>query len=140
MAGGADEPIPEVLLSRQLVEARGLSVGEVVSFSADPSGSAPHRFRIAGVYEPVPDPMRFAARRHEGRLHLSDLLALTSDPTDPHAAAQSVTAVNVKLHRPEEAPGFIRAVGERSPGLVSVPARPRGDVFVVLEKFHEASA
>src|SRR5581483_10494529 len=63
---------PSILVSRQLLEAERLAVGDLVTLSAHPDGSDPHRFRIAGEYEPTPDPMRLGSRRHELRMHLPD--------------------------------------------------------------------
>src|SRR5258705_7689928 len=77
--------VPELLLTRQLLEARGLHVGDTIRLSIDPAGAGARTFRIAGVYEPAPDPMRFAQPRFEARLHLPDLASLTADPSDPAA-------------------------------------------------------
>src|SRR6059036_3015281 len=56
-------PQPDVLVSRQLAEARGLSVGDGISLSARPDGAGARPFRVAGVYEPVPDPLRLTSQR-----------------------------------------------------------------------------
>src|SRR5262245_40619020 len=96
---------PPVLISRQLASAEHLKVGDVVELSSDPSGSRSRPFRVAGVYEPTPDPMRLAVRRHEARLHLPDLIELTIDPSDP-AARDAVTSINLALKNPEEAAAF----------------------------------
>src|SRR5579859_7651832 len=69
---------PSILVSRQLLQAEHLAIGDVVSLSADPSGSQPRAFRISGVYEPTPDPMRLGSARHEVRLHLPDLLDMAA--------------------------------------------------------------
>jgi putative ABC transport system permease protein len=137
----ADEP-PAVLVSRQLLEAERLAVGDLIQLSGDPSGRAPRTFRIAGTYEPTPDPMRLTAERLEARLHLPDLVALTADPGDP-LAAESVGAINVALADPREADRFARDLAARVPGLIVEPTRPAGDrvdPFVVLERFHLAIA
>lgn len=89
---------PSILISRQLAESRGLRIGDIVQLSADRSGNRARPFRIAGVYEPTPDPMRFAQQRLEARLHLPDLLRLTADPSDP-SAAESITSINLALER-----------------------------------------
>src|SRR5215218_8586526 len=90
--GGGD--LPQVLLTRQLMEARSLKVGDAVRLSSDPAGKQSRLFRIAGSYEPDADPMRFAQARHEARVHLPDLVALEADPADP-GASETVTAINV---------------------------------------------
>src|SRR5262245_20132806 len=111
-----DDP-PAILVSRPLLEAQHLSVGDVVMLSAEPSGAHPRPFRIAGAYEPTPDPMRLGAVRHEVRLHLPDLIAMTADPSDP-LAAESVDAINVALANPADAATFARTATARLPGLI----------------------
>src|SRR4051794_24366563 len=71
---------PDVLVSRQLLRDAHLVVGDMVEVASDPEGLRSVRVRIAGVYEPTPDPMKFNVERFETRLHLPDLLALTADP------------------------------------------------------------
>ena len=79
-ASAQESAPPDVLVSRQLAESEGLTVGSVIRLSTDAAGTGAREFRIAGIYEPTADPMRFAQRRHEARLHLPDLLDLTGDP------------------------------------------------------------
>ena len=83
---------PGILVSRQLLEAERLTVGDVVRLSAAPDGSNPSLLRIVGTYEPTPDPMRVTSERLEARLHLPDLLALTTDPTDPKLLLDRIPA------------------------------------------------
>lgn len=133
---------PTILVSRQLLAARGLSVGDVVSLSASPDGSAPRAFRIAGVYEPTADPMKITAPRLEARLHLPDLIALTATPGDP-LDPESVTAINVSLHDPRGASVFARDLRARLPALIVRPTTaPETDSnpFPALERFHQAIA
>jgi putative ABC transport system permease protein len=133
---------PVLLISRQLAESRGLHPGETVWLSPDAVRDHARAFRIAGVYEPTPDPMRFAQQRHEARLHLPDLLNLTGDPSDP-AAAESVTSINVALERPSEAAAFARDAAARLPTLAARPTSADNDrttTFVVVERFHLAIA
>ena len=136
------ESTPGVLLSRQLMEGRGLRVGGVIRLSADPNGKRAQSFRIEGTYEPTPDPMRFAQPRLEARLHLPDLIALTADPSNP-ASSESVTAINVRLKDSSGAAAFARDVEARLPGLVARPVGAPDDrtsTFIVLERFHLAIA
>ena len=138
-----EEP-PAILISRQLSIAENLRVDDTVALSSKPDGTASRRFRIAGIYEPVADPMRLAVKRLEARLHLPDLLSLTADPFDP-SSAESVTAINVALKDPGDADDFVRDASAAIP-ILQLTARPtRGGegtapVFVVLDRFHFAIA
>ena len=138
----AQDPLPELLVSRQLLQSRGLRVGDTVSLSEDSSGENRRRFRIAGVYEPTPDPMRFAQQRLEARMHLPDLLAMKADQADPQSA-DAITAINIRLKRSEDAEAFASDVAARVPGTVARPTRApdeRTRTFVVIERFHLAIA
>jgi putative ABC transport system permease protein len=139
----AAEPArPDVLISRQLAEAFGITTGALVRVSPDPLGGNAREFRVAGLYEPVPDPMRLNAAKHEVRLHLPDLLAMTADPGDPLAAG-TVDAINIALANPDEARPFARDLVSRVPGIrvrLAMGAMREADTFVVLERFHLAIA
>ena len=142
VTGAAVGGPPAILLSRQLVEAERLSVGDVVYLSADPSGASPQPFRLAGIYEPTPDPLRVMSTRLEARLHLPDLIALTADSADP-LAAETVSTINVALQDPTEVQAFARTLSAKVPGLIILPtarpAEPTGP-FAVIERFHLAIA
>jgi ABC-type lipoprotein release transport system permease subunit len=143
-ASAQTEPLPTILITRQLATAEGLNVGDTVTLSNKPDGTAARRFRIAGIYEPVADPMRLAAKRYETRLHLPDLLSLTADPSDP-LSSESVTAINVALKEPGDADSFARDVSARIPiPQITARAAQGGEgsatVFVVLDRFHFAIA
>jgi putative ABC transport system permease protein len=134
--------VPAILVSRPLRESERLSIGDLVSLSTDPAGAHARQFRVAGEYEPIPDPMRLGAVRHEVRLHLPDLIEMTADPADP-LAAESVDAVNVALAAPAGAASFARDVSARAPGLVvrsTTGSDERAAPFIVLERFHLAIA
>src|SRR5207244_8039208 len=75
-SGHSRSGLPEVLLSRQLLEESGVHVGDEVTFALDAQGSRATQFKVVGRYEPTPNPMKFSARRLEARLHLPDVLAL----------------------------------------------------------------
>ena len=129
---------PEILVSRGLLQERGLHLGQVVMLSADARGANARPFRIAGVYEPTPDPSRFTAKRLEARLHLPDLLALAAEPGEA-GAADSVGAINIALKDPADAEAFARELGARSPGVSVVRAAAGDDEhFVIIERFHAA--
>ncbi|MCY4024766.1 MAG: ABC transporter permease [Acidobacteria bacterium] len=133
---------PSILVSRQLAAAEGLRAGDVVHFSTEPSGAGARPFRIAGTYEPTPDPMRVMSARHEARFHLPDLLALGADPDDP-LGEESVDAINVALADPAGALVFASDLRAQVPGLLIEPtARDTGpsSTFAVIERFHFAVA
>ena len=134
----ADEP-PSVLVSRQLAARAHLRIGDVVAFAADPQGTRRTEFRVAGIYEPTPDPMRFTAPRIEARMHLPDLIDLTADPDDA-ASRESLSGINVSLARSEDGRAFATDLSARVPGLRVQPTHsPRDeDPFAVLERFHLA--
>jgi ABC-type lipoprotein release transport system permease subunit len=141
-AAPAASTLPDILLSRQLAEQASLRVGDTVTFAAEADGKDPKQFRVAGIYEPTPDPMRFTSRRIEARMHLPDLLAMTARPDDP-SSADSVRAMNVKLIDPREGDAFSTALSARVPGTFARPtarAQDGSDPFAVLERFHLAVA
>jgi putative ABC transport system permease protein len=134
-------PIPEILASRQLMEAQRLHVGDVISLAAASSGADARQFRIAGQYEPTPDPMRLGAARLEVRLHLPDLLdvAAGTDPGD----RESVDAVNVALRDATHVREASRRLTGSIPGIAAqrtADDQRRAAPFVVLERFHFAIA
>ena len=132
------DAVPQILVSRGLLQERGLAVGQVVMLSADARVANAQPFRIVGVYEPTPDPSRFTAKRLEARLHLPDLLALTAEPGEA-GAADSVGAINIALKDPADAEAFARELGARSPGVSVVRAAAGDDEhFVIIERFHAA--
>ena len=133
---------PAILLSRQLMEAEGLAVGDLVRLSEDPSGREPRPFRIVGRYEPTPDPIRIGTERLEARLHLPDLLALTADPADP-LSTETVSAINIALENPADTFAFSRDLSAKVPGLIiqsTARAASASGPFVVIERFHLAIA
>lgn len=135
------EPAP-ILVSRQLAAQERLVVGDVVRLAPDAKGVGGQRFRIAGIYEPTPDPMRLGSVPREVRLHLPDLLALTRDAATP-AGTEHVEAVNVKLVDPADAERFARDLNGRLPGVLARPAvaaAGSAGPFVVIERFHLAIA
>jgi len=138
--GRADQPTPGILVSRPLLEARQLHVGQIVRLAPEASGAGARAFRIDGVYEPTPDPMRFAQPRLEARLHLPDLLTMTA--AGP-GSDDAIAAINVKLADPADAAAFASDVMARLPGLTARPTRApdeRTQSFVVIERFHLAIA
>jgi putative ABC transport system permease protein len=132
----------DILVSRQLASERGLVVGSVVQLATDAAGAGAREYRIAGIYEPTPDPARLGVVPREVRLHLPDLLDLQRTPgTRP--GTEYVGNINVALVDPADAVAFSRDVNARMPGVI---ARPAGEAagsagpFRVLERFHLAIA
>jgi ABC-type lipoprotein release transport system permease subunit len=134
-------PLPEILISRQLAEGQNLAIGATVRLSPSADGSRAREFRVAGIYEPTPDPQRLGQVPREVRMHLPDLLDLDRKP-DVLAGTEPVEGINITLNNPADARGFARAAQAAMPGLVvrpvseSTPAGP----FRVLERFHLAIA
>lgn len=141
MAAAQDAP-PEVLISRQLAAEQGLTVGSIVQLAVDAEGTRARSFRVAGIYEPTPDPARLGAAPREVRLHLPDLLDLTRPPDVP-AGAEYIGNINVALVDPADAAAFSRDVNARMPGVIARPsteAAGSAGPFRVLERFHLAIA
>ena len=137
----APEPAT-ILVTRQLAERQALSVGDLVQLSAMPDGTDPRTFRIAAIYEPVPDPLHLGEAPLEVRLHLPDLLDLTREPATP-AGAERIDQINVALVDPGGARGFARDLNGRAAGIHAMTiaeAVGPAETFVVLERFHFAIA
>jgi putative ABC transport system permease protein len=135
-------PVPEILLSRQLMEQGGVRVGDVVTLAVDSQGTRGTQFKVVGVYEPTPNPLKFSARRLEARLHLPDLLALSADAGDP-LAGETVGSLNLALADPADAPKVAAVLDTRAVGLISRPTATTtddGEVFAVINRFHWAIA
>jgi len=134
----AAEP-PPILVSRQLAARFHLRVGDIVTLAVESDGRGSRPFRVASVYEPTPDPMRFTAERFEARMHLPNLIEMVADPSDPYAA-ETATSINVRLKSSNDGQQFSNELTARVPGLVaqSTTRRSGSDPFAVLERFHVA--
>jgi len=142
LASAQDTKPADVLVSRQLAESEGLTVGNVIRLSTDGAGTHAREFRIAGIYEPTPDPSRLGQVPRAVRLHLPDLLEMTR-PADVPAGAEYVSSVNVALTDSRDADQFARDVNARLPGVLALPsgdAAGSAGPFRVLERFHLAIA
>jgi putative ABC transport system permease protein len=138
----AADALPSVLISRQLSETEHIAVGDVVRLSPLSDGSRAQQFRVAGVYEPTPNPARLGAVIREVQLHLPDLLDVTREPGTP-AGSEYVQTVNVALVDPSDAAAFARDVQTRMPGIEAQPATGAAEStgpFIVLRRFHLAIA
>jgi ABC-type lipoprotein release transport system permease subunit len=132
---------PDILISRQLAESEGITTGALVRLATRSDGGGARTFRVAGIYEPTPDPARLGSVPREVRLHLPDLLALTRPPDMP-AGTEHVESINIQLVDPADASRFARDVSARMPGVVARPTSEAADAgpFLVLERFHLAIA
>jgi predicted lysophospholipase L1 biosynthesis ABC-type transport system permease subunit len=138
----AQAPASDVLITRQFAAEAGLAPGDVVRLGTRADGTGARAFRIAGLYEPTPDPARLGAVPREVRMHLPDLLALTRDP-NVAAGSESIDGINVALVEPDGADAFVGDVNARLPGVRAVRADRAGDAagtFTVIERFHVAIA
>jgi len=136
------DAVTDILVSRQLAEAEQLAVGDVVRLATTADGSDARPFRIAGIYEPTPDPQRLGAVPREVRLHLPDLLDMTRAPGEP-AGTEPVDGINVLLTPGADADTFARDINARMPGVGAIRAGLAGNAigtFTVLERFHYAIA
>jgi ABC-type lipoprotein release transport system permease subunit len=138
-AAEPDDSPPSILVSRQLAARARLTVGDVVTLAPEANGRGASRFRIVGVYEPTPDPMRFTTPRLEVQMHLPDLAAMTADASNP-SARDTVNAIDVRLANAADASQFSTDLEARVPGISArSTARQTGsDPFTVLERFHVA--
>lgn len=131
-----------ILISRQLAELEGLATDDEVQLATDEQGGNARMFRIAGLYEPTPNPMRLGVAPLAVRMHLTDLLSLTRDAATP-AGTEHVEGINVALLDPENARAFANDVNARIPGVFARRAEGgagSASTFVVLERFHLAIA
>jgi ABC-type lipoprotein release transport system permease subunit len=134
--------LPTILVTRQLATREGLAVGDTIQLATEASGAEARTFRIAGVYEPVPDPMRLGQAPLEVRLHLPDLQAMTRNPATP-VGAERVDQINIALVDPGDARRFADDLNGRTAGIFAMPATDAAgsaETFVVLERFHYAIA
>jgi putative ABC transport system permease protein len=142
LLAGQKPETPSILISRQLAELEQIDVGDEVRLATDEQGTGARVFRVAGIYEPTPDPMRLGAVPREVRLHLTDLLALERDTSTP-AGTEHVDTINVALQNPDEAREFAADVNARIPGVFArqtTGAAGSSSTFLVLERFHLAIA
>ncbi len=134
---GPTDPQP-ILIARQLAESEHLRVGQVVRLSSRATGAGAQAFRIDGIFEPTPDPARLGQVPRIVRMHLPDLLSLSSD-REGRTSAESVT---VGLTKPAEAAQFARDLAGRVPGISARTTSDPADAgpFRVLQRFHLAIA
>ena len=139
-ASDPDTPRP-ILISRQLAEGEGLRVGQVIRIAAAVDGRSARAYRIDGIFEPTPDPLRLGTVPRKVRMHLPDLLDLTR-PAGVPEGSEAIEGINVRVADGVNARQFARDVSARMPGLrADVPADVSATgPFVVLERFHLAIA
>jgi putative ABC transport system permease protein len=141
-AASAQERPNDILISRQLAAERGLAIGSIVQLATDAAGTGARQFRVAGIYEPTPDPARLGTVPREVRMHLPDLLDFTRTRGMP-IGTEYIADINVALVDPADAAAFSRDVNARMPGVIARPASEAAGSagpFRVLERFHLAIA
>lgn len=133
---------PRILISRHLAQAEDLAPGDEVRISRHHTGEAPRTFVVAGIYEPIPDPMQITNARREVRLHLPDLEDLLAARARAGGGDESVVDhVNLLLHDPAQAAQVAEELQRTVPGVAAQPAGGRPAMaFQVLERFHRAIA
>jgi len=139
---GASAKVGDILISRQLATEQGLSVGSIVQLAVGADGTGARSFRIAGIYEPTPDPARLGVVPREVRMHLPDLLDVMRTP-GMLAGTEYIANINVALTDPADATAFSRDVNARMPGVIARPsseAAGSAGPFRVIERFHLAIA
>jgi len=139
---GAEEPLPGVLVSRQLAESRGLAADSVIRLAPENDAQTARRFQVLGVYETTPDPMELSDSKFKVRLHLPDLARLMAAPDDL-LAAETVDQVNLALRNPGASTALAAQLTAETPGVVARPVRAAltgVGTFVVIERFHLAIA
>jgi putative ABC transport system permease protein len=139
---GASAKVGDILISRQLATEQGLSVGSIVQLAVGADGTGARSFRIAGIYEPTPDPARLGVVPREVRMHLPDLLDVMRPP-GMLAGTEYIANINVALTDPADATAFSRDVNARMPGVIARPsseAAGSAGPFRVIERFHLAIA
>jgi ABC-type antimicrobial peptide transport system permease subunit len=131
---------PDILISRQALRDAHLSIGDTVTLSNDASGAGGRTFRVAGVYEPTPDPMRFNAERLEVRMHLDDVLAFRGRTEAD--SVDAISAINLKPTSADDAARLSADLVARYPLLLVRSTARAGDdtPFAVLDRFHLAIA
>jgi ABC-type lipoprotein release transport system permease subunit len=133
---------PSILVSRQLAEAEGLRVGQLVRLSTRADGRNPREFVIQDIFEPTADPARLGAVPRKVRMHLPDLLDLTR-PAGVPAGSERLEGINIKLADAGDAAAFSKELSARMPGVLARPATEaacNASPFQVLERFHLAIA
>src|SRR5262249_55592197 len=123
-------------------EQSGIHVGDVVTLAIDAEGRGAEKFRVVGMYETTPNPLKFSVRQLEARLHLPDLIRLTADPNDP-GTTESITAINLALNDPRNSDAVTALISGRAFGLTVRPTATEGDAgetFQVIDRFHWAIA
>src|SRR5688572_27921594 len=131
----------DILVSRQLAESERLSVGDVVRLATTADGSNARQFRIAGIYEPTPDPQRLGAVPREVRLHQPDLLDMLRHP-EPSVGTAPMDGIYVLLIDRIDAATFDRDLNARLPGVCVRRADLTGTAlgtFTVVMSIHSAT-
>lgn len=126
----------EVLVERPWGERSGLAVGDVLAVSRDGEGAGCPA-RVAGLFEPAPDPTRLTLDRPQLLFRLPDL-------TDLLGRSDWVDRFSVRLAPGADPDRVARELEAKMPGAQVLPTREVTDrastTFTVIERFHGAIA
>ncbi len=132
-----DQPLFEIGLSRRTAERLGLSVGDVIEVSADPSMAQSRRARVTMVWSPPEHPADVARGDLVIRFHLPDLQSLLQQP-------DTVDRIVVRLLDPTRASWLrddLNALGRGYDAYTAADlARITSRTFRVITQFHRAIA
>jgi len=132
-----DQPLFEIGLSRRTAERLGLSFGDVIEVSADPSMAQSRRARVTMVWSPPEHPADVARGDLVIRFHLPDLQSLLQQP-------DTVDRIVVRLLDPTRASWLrddLNALGRGYDAYTAADlARITSRTFRVITQFHRAIA
>jgi putative ABC transport system permease protein len=128
--------VPQVAIERQVARELGLAIGDTIQLGAA-SDSISHRYTVAAIYDPRPDPADVTKRERHIRMHLPDLSLLLGTPDrvdrfaigiQPGVAADSAAGI---LNR--------SAFGYQAYSSSAI-ASQSSQTFLVVSRFHRAIA
>lgn len=132
--GAGCPPDLEILVERAFARTRGLAPGDRVTLSADPD-SPRCSAKVAGVFEPPPDPSRLTSERPRLLFHLPQLAALVG-------RSGEVDHFTVRLAPGSDAERTATELERLLPGTQVLPTATVSDrastTFEVVSRFHRA--
>ncbi len=133
----AASSLDEVAIPRRTAELLGISPGDILEVSSDPLMTAPHRVRVAVVWDPPEHPADVARRDLVIRFHLPVLEALLDRP-------DVVDRIVVRLKDSTQARKVRDDLNGSGRGYEAYTAadlaQQTSRTFVVISRFHRAIA